>query len=161
MFLYARTFLTQSPEALLAQLSRLSKPHAEDVLLFTLSTNLKASDLSRTVTALQTISKETIGCLSAPLSGPGAEEYISCSVAVLEKSRVVPFRSEIRGRAAPQVGRWHAFRKKDATEAFGSVDLPSAKVNWEEIWSRGSSHNTLPTTLQGIRSVQRKSIVIF
>ena len=59
---------------------------------------------------------------------------------------VVPFRSTIPGQTQPQVGRWHAFRKKDGAtddendyELNSRVGIDNGTVSWEDIWNRSSS----------------------
>ena len=68
----------------------------------------------------------------------------------------MPFRSTIRGREAPQVGRWHNFRLKD--EENFNADVPPGmedglkeSVNWDEVWDRSAGNISLPNDLQRLR----------
>jgi len=151
--MYTSTLLSRSPTSLLSFLSRLSKQHADHSLLFALSASpaFPAQDLSTLVNGLTTFSRHTIGCLSAPLPGR-YRSLFSCSIAFFGSSESVLFRSTIPGRAAPQVGRWHAFRKKDDDDQGALRGLDTAFDNWSEVWDRSAGGSRLPVELQGLKS---------
>ncbi|KAF8073476.1 hypothetical protein FPV67DRAFT_749080 [Lyophyllum atratum] len=140
-----RTLLTRSPTALLAHLTHLSTSYTDHTLLFTLSSNIAPLHLSNLVTRLTTFSLTTLGCLSAPLPGP---PHIACSLALFPPSSAVPFRSTLPGRAAPQVGRWHAFRNKDKDDE--ALTPPEGDFSWAEVWDRNAGGTPLPPGLQGL-----------
>lgn len=152
---HASTILARKPNAILSHLSRLSAKCSDHTILFALSAN--APDLPALVSRLTTISPQHIGCLSAPLPGLTSEGLISCSFAVFDKKNAVSFRSTTPGRAAPQVGRWHAFRKRGAQSAElfppGMETSLGESVNWEDIWDRSAGNNALPPDLQALRYV--------
>ncbi|GLB45542.1 hypothetical protein LshimejAT787_2301020 [Lyophyllum shimeji] len=138
------TLLTRSPSALVSHLSQLSKSFADHTLLFALSPNVPPADLSNLVTRLTTFSPTTLGCLSAPLPN---QNRIACSLALFPSSSAVPFRSTIPGRPTPQVGRWHAFRKKDHDDV---PSAPQGELSWSEVWNRNAGGVALPPALQDL-----------
>ncbi|TFK69551.1 hypothetical protein BDN72DRAFT_840280 [Pluteus cervinus] len=161
MSLYASTLLTRSPTALLSQLSRLSKTYKDNSSIFALSCNIDAPNLSSLVHELTNFSSETAGCLSAPLPGNGREDMISCSVAVFDKCQATMFRSTIPGREAPQVGRWHSFRRKvEVPHQSPEVDA-SGNVDWNGLWDRYGSSSGLPIELQHLKTREVDLIVYF
>jgi hypothetical protein len=153
MTMLTRTLLSRSPTSLLSLLSSLSKSYADHSLLFSLSVSsaIPSQDLSTLVNRLTTFSRHTVGCLSAPLPGDYSS-LISCSLSVFDPTEAVLFRSTIPGRAAPQVGRWHAFRKKDDVDQAAQHGLDDVFNNWGELWDRSAGENKLPVELQGLKS---------
>lgn len=151
MSIHASTLLTRSPGALLSRVSQLSKLYRDHSLLFALSSNTDAADLSHLVDGLTSFSSQAVGCLSAPLPGYDGHGLIACSLAVFDRGRVVPFRSTIPGKEATQVGRWHAFRKKDDVSRDTEGESLTGKVDWEDVWDRNTKGNTLPQELQALR----------
>jgi hypothetical protein len=151
--MHTSTLLSRSPTSLLPILSSLAKSHADHSLLFTLSASsaIPPQGLSALVNRLTTFSRHTAGCLSAPLPG-NYRSLISCSLAIFDPSETVVFRSTIPGRAAPQVGRWHAFRKKDDDDQDVRRGLDDVFDNWGEVWDRSAGENKLPVELQGLKS---------
>jgi hypothetical protein len=176
MPLHLSTTLARTPCALQRQLIKLIDVYAERsrTCLFTLSANFPSpQDLADTVNILKKFNKKrghTLGCLSDSFSAVdfsksnhilGHENYsnpiLSCSLGIFKSSRVVPFRSIIPGKTQPQVGRWHAFRKKDSTEDEDEYDLnarvgtDNGTVSWEDIWNRSGSKNIpLPEELRSL-----------
>ncbi|KAJ4482544.1 hypothetical protein J3R30DRAFT_2188415 [Lentinula aciculospora] len=130
--LYSTTIISRSFTSLLSRLNRIkiqysSTPHT---FLFALSTPSLSSELSSLVDTLMAFSpKSSLGCLSAPLT-PG---YISCSIALLDPKSAISFRSAIAGQEKTQVGRWHAFRRKDEREEEDLI-IPEGAVDWDNIW---------------------------
>ena len=152
--MHTSTWLSQSPTVLRALLSRLSKSYVDHSILFSLSVSTSSAipvqDLSSLVNCLTTFSHQTVGCLSRPLPG-SYSNFISCSVAVFDPTEAVPFRSTTPGRASPQVGRWHSFRKKDDDDQTVRYDLDNVHNNWSELWDRSSGENKLPVELRGLK----------
>ena len=74
------------------------------------------------------------------------------SVAVFDSQVVTPFRSTIKGKEPVQVGRWHAFRRRN--ESSEELQLPedSTGIDWESVWAR-KSVNTLPPELEALKYV--------
>jgi hypothetical protein len=117
----SRTFLARSSSALLERLASHPELFKQDVLLFALSAsaNDDAGDLTRLVDALRPArGSARVGCLSTPLR----EGITSCSILSLESERGNAFKSTLPGRAAAQVGRWHALRKVHDEELADSGD---------------------------------------
>ena len=149
MLLRTTTIFARTPALLLSQLSRISKVYTEKTLLFALSANVEADGLSTLVSRLNSISADSIGCLSAPLGTPWAPagDLIACSLAAFDRSTT--FRSTIPGRQAAQVGRWHAFRKHDSEEVSANHNevIQDERVDWEKMWIRHMGKTALPAEL--------------
>ncbi|KAI0701929.1 hypothetical protein BC835DRAFT_1411196 [Cytidiella melzeri] len=103
-----------------------------------------------------------MGCLSAPvrlrrdtkipqITESNLNEYTLCSVAVFDSHVAIPFLSTIPGREAPQVGRWHTFRKGDDAK-LQDHQLPPAGVDWESVWAQRETHQALPEELRHLRT---------
>jgi hypothetical protein len=152
MSIHAVTVLARSSTAILSHISRLSKLYPDHPLAFALSPNVQSQDLSKLVKGLTEFSSQSIGCLSSPLPGSTSQSLISCSLAIFDPEQSVLFRSEIAGKAAPQVGRWHAFRKKDdvPSQIEGQEELKES-VNWGDVWNRNTGDNPLPEQLQSLK----------
>ena len=153
MLLHTTTILARTPALLLSHLSRLPKVYSENTLLFSLSTNLEADDLSSLVSRLTALSADSVGCLSAPLDGPvsPAKDLIACSLAAFSRSTI--FRSTLPGRPAPQVGRWHAFRKDEDVTATHGQFIEDERIDWEKVWNRTTGEATVPSELQDLSYV--------
>ena len=72
-----------------------------------------------------------------------------CSVAVFDADAARPFRSTIPGKEPVQVGRWHAFRKREGARVE-EMPAESTGVDWESVWARKTVHE-LPAELQDLR----------
>lgn len=152
MSLHASTILSRSSAEIQTYISRLSKRYAKHSLVFALSSNADAPGLSKLVKTLTEFSSQTIGCLSSPLPHFEPHALISCSLAVFENSSITPFRSDIPGRASPQVGRWHAFRKKDdSAQTSISEPPPSGDFDWAQVWGNNTQKEGLPSALGELR----------
>lgn len=193
--IHLSTIFSQSTSGILGQLSRLSTKYGQrgHTVLFALSANFPHSeDLQSVVERLTSFNQgfkgeekatgHVLGSLTDSFAGvsfqrlatidarqnTGLTGALSCSIGVFDSAHCIPFRSELAGRAQPQVGRWHAFRKKDETdsEAMGvesrldwerMKDSADGKVNWEDIWNPSSSTTSLssllPESLQKIEQV--------
>lgn len=174
MPLHLSTTLARTPRALQRELVKLIEEYTKKkhTCLFTLSANFRnPQDLADTVSILRNKNRgNTIGCLSDSFSAVDFsksnhiwdyEDYskpiLSCSLGIFKSHLVVPFRSIIPGKTQPQVGRWHAFRKKDSTDDENEYDLNarvgtnSDTVSWEDIWNRsGSKTIPLPEELRSL-----------
>lgn len=137
------TILAQSPKGILNALAGLHANYRNHTLLFALSSN--SSELSELVARLTTFSTNSVGCLAAQAQ----ENTISCSLAFFDSQHATTFRSTIPGRAAPQVGRWHSFKKPDTTPDMEF----DQNVDWEDVWSKSVGNHPLPQALQGTRFV--------
>ncbi|KAJ6584799.1 hypothetical protein B0H19DRAFT_1106656 [Mycena capillaripes] len=154
------TVLARSPAGLLSHISRLSRLYQDHVLLFALSPNAASSDLAQLVQKLTVFSPQTIGCLSAPLPGH-YNGLLSCSFAMFKPESCFPFRSEISGRTAPQVGRWHSFRQKGPQTDVLHEELPSGNVEWGNVWDQSLTNNELPPGLQAVSPGEIGTIIYF
>jgi len=165
MALHTSTILARTPTAILSHLSRLSITYSDHSVIFALNAN--APELPVLVSRLTKLSAQTIGCLSAPLPGLSSEGgLISCSLAVVDNRNAISFRSTIPGRAAPQVGRWHAFRQRgDKSEEElppGMENGLSESMNWDDVWDRSAGGNALPKELlQASRPNDINSVIYF
>ncbi|KAF7365365.1 hypothetical protein MVEN_00408700 [Mycena venus] len=154
------TILARSPAAVLAHISRLSALSKDHVLLFSLSSNTPSSDLAQLVQKLTTFSPQSIGCLSGPL--PGRHDgLLSCSFAMFKSDSCFPFRSQIQGRASPQVGRRHSFRQKESQSDVLDQDVPSGNIDWGTVWNQSLTNNELPSGLQSASLDEIGTIVYF
>lgn len=151
MLIHASTIVTRSPSVLLSHISRLSQKYARQNLLFALSPNFDAGELSNVVNNLTAFPGQSVGCLSAPLPGHNYQERISCSFAFFDADKSTVFRSTIPGRAAPQVGRWHAFRNKNNAPPPDQT-LPDGAFGWADIWDGNTAAVNVPFELQHIKS---------
>lgn len=175
MPLHLSTTLARTPYALQKQLVKLTDAYANKAhtCLFALSANFPFSqDLADTVDILTKFNKRghTLGCLSDSFLAVDfsksnhiwdhenySKPILSCSIGIFDSSRVVPFTSTIPGKTQPQVGRWHAFRKKDSTDDENEHELNAqmgtynGTVSWDDIWNRSASKNIpLPEELRSL-----------
>jgi hypothetical protein len=143
------TIVSRRPAEILSVLSSLHKAYRKHTLVFSLSSN--APDLADLVTRLTTFSDQSIGCLSAQLPFTDEQNLTCCSLGFFDSRYVTPFRSTIPGRAAPQVGRWHAFRRRSDSTDVDNRPFEE-NVNWEDVWNKSVNTEPLPSELQSIRS---------
>ncbi|KAH7923827.1 hypothetical protein BV22DRAFT_1035883 [Leucogyrophana mollusca] len=158
MVLHASTILARTPAQVVSYLTQISSKYAKDSVVFALSAN--APELSMLVSRLTALSPHHVGCLSAPVPGVA----LSCSVAAFSRNEAVSFRSTIPGRAEPQVGRWHAFRKKEETTAASLTDIQEDKngsVKWDDVWDRSVGFDALPEELRALRPESVTSVIYF
>ncbi|OBZ76682.1 hypothetical protein A0H81_03932 [Grifola frondosa] len=80
--------------------------------------------------------------------------------AVFDEKMATPFRSTIPGRKAAQVGRWHSFHKEESRDRALSAD-PSSEMDWEDIWTKGTSNYVLPPELENLSANSVNAIVYF
>lgn len=147
MLIHASTVFSRSSTTILNHISQLAGQYSRHHLLFSLSPNVDASELSQLVQNLTTFSSNVVGCLSAPVS----VSMVSCSLAIFD-GNCVPFRSTIPGVPSPQVGRWHSFRKKDKDTSSFEEEYREG-VDWTDVWSKRTSTLELPDGLQDIQCV--------
>lgn len=79
-----------------------------------------------------------------------------CSIATFDSALAVPFWSEIPGKEATQVGRWHAFRKREEVApdlVQAAMQEEGREVDWENVWAQKSSAPALPEDLGALRCV--------
>ncbi|KZT64251.1 hypothetical protein DAEQUDRAFT_815115 [Daedalea quercina L-15889] len=156
MALHTSTVISRKVSDILSHISRIHLAFPDHIPLFSVSasSHLNADCLESLVSSINALSPRAVGCLSAPIpsSNPMLQASIACSVAIFHTAHATPFRSDIPGRNAPQVGRWHAFRKKDQG-GFGSgetVQANAENVNWEDVWAKNVDVSPLPPGLQSI-----------
>lgn len=155
MLKHAATVICKNPQNILSYLSRIPKAHTNGPLFFTLSSH--ADQLGDLVNALVSSTPSSVGCLSAPL--PGGDTHVACSLAWFDSAGATPFRSTLEGRPAPQVGRWHAFRRRgeDAANAVDRLDdvTKDGPVDWEDVWARsgGETAEASPEELAQLQYV--------
>lgn len=103
-------------------------------------------------------STSSLGCLSAPLSSG----CISCSIALLNPRNAISFRSTIAGQEKTQVGRWHAFRRKDERNEE-DLTLLEGTVDWDRLWKSNSrrTRKDLPDELTRLDAEHASSILYF
>jgi hypothetical protein len=188
----AATILTHSPTKLSSYLLEHFSHLKSHTCLFSLSTNLPPNDLSVLSDRLSLISRQSVGWLSAPAPEQHKHEVtassssssspqkwgevrdeknneakrICLSLAFFDNADVVPFRSEIAGKAPIQVGRWHAMRNDaeletigDAQGMYNQVEKDGGKVDWEDVWSRNVKGNVVPVELEMVGKDRIESVV--
>ena len=157
MALHTSTVISRKVPDILSHISRVHLAFPDHITLFCLSasSHLDTSYLEDVISSVSTLSPRAIGCLSAPIpsSNTTLQAGIACSIAMFHKGHATPFRSDIPGRNAPQVGRWHAFRKKDQASlgAGETIQTDAENVNWEDVWAKNVDVLPLPSELQPIR----------
>ncbi|TFK48716.1 hypothetical protein OE88DRAFT_1663806 [Heliocybe sulcata] len=160
--IHTSTSFFSKSEHLSRYLSRLPKAYGENILFFALAASKSSeSELSALVSKLTSFAPLNVGCLSASVSSKPT--LICCSLAVFDKSASAIFRSTIPGRAEPQVGRWHAFRKKGQTippPGTFSVGLKE-NIDWEDVWKRDVGSNDLPEGLNDLRPESVTGVTYF
>lgn len=156
MALHTSTIISRRLTDILAHVSRVNLAFPDHIPLFTLSTSpsVEQSHLQDLVTRLTTLSPHAVGCLSAPVpsSNEALRTSVACSLSIFHKDNASAFRSDIPGKSAPQVGRWHAFRKKDQPD-FGIGEEMRAdmeNVNWEDVWAKNVDVPPLPSVFKSI-----------
>lgn len=161
MSLFFSTYGSRLAAPIVKQLADLPFRDAAHVLLFSISPapGLPQDELSELVHVLSS-HPNSIGCLSAParighnsVVGSNAPFETVCSVAVFDGDMVTPFRSTIPGKEPTQVGRWHAFRKRDAVSARMELPQASSGIDWESVWAKRTTP-ALPPELQTLRCAQ-------
>jgi hypothetical protein len=148
------TVFSRSAAEILAHLKSVAQKHhsTTDTIIYSIAASPSHIDalepLLKTVRSITNGS--SIGCLSAPISNNLAVSY-----AIFDETLATPFRSEVKGRVAPQVGKWHAFRRKDERkprwpESSNLLDDPGS-LDWQKLWENPSSKNDLPKFLASFR----------
>ncbi|KAF9221513.1 hypothetical protein BS17DRAFT_784868 [Gyrodon lividus] len=167
----AITYIARRPHSLLGVLTQsLQGQHSlpvlsqNRILLFALAPSSTTSpellsDLTSTLTKLY---PTHVGCISAPLPHQYLDPKIhrgpdSCSLSYAFVNGV-SFRSTVPGRAEPQVGRWHANRKRSdgyngferersgthgdvgnaGARALSDASGIGAEIDWEKVWDRSA-----------------------
>ncbi|THV03608.1 hypothetical protein K435DRAFT_621752, partial [Dendrothele bispora CBS 962.96] len=159
------TIISRSPANVLKHIDRFKKsvktPSAS--VLFTISPPSNSSDLSDLVDALTVWpNANTIGCITAPTHS----DAVTCSIALFDSRKAVPFRSTIPGCEQTQVGRWHSFRKPQSQESSLNVASLLEKreqgKNWDDLWSTGGHEDiVLPEELKSVDPSRVRDIFYF
>lgn len=145
---YASTSLLHSRSQLIRIIESVRSLCKDRILLFTLSHD--APELEQSVKELSSCASESIGCLSGPLPIDSEQPFFSCSTAIFDKSRCLPFSTLESGEGPVQVGRWHAYDKKRTTPSFDALrgqGLDDA-VNWEDVWNTKGPVRSIPQELK-------------
>ncbi|KAH9917967.1 uncharacterized protein B0H18DRAFT_883271 [Fomitopsis serialis] len=165
MALHTSTVISRKVSDILAHVSRVHLAFPDHIPLYSLSatSEVDSRNLQDLVSSVSALSPHSVGCLSAPIpsSSPALQANIACSMAMFRKDHATAFRSDIPGRSAPQVGRWHAFRKKDQT-GFGTgetVQAETENVNWDDVWAKNVDVPSLPSELQAIPADEAHTII--
>ena len=119
-------------------------------LLFSISPSpsLPEAELGKLVS---TVSKhpKSIGCLSGPIRTNNFRNDVPiptvCSIAAFDARNATSFRSTIPGKEPTQVGRWHAFRNRDAASPQMELPKDSEGIDWESVWAKPQTNGTTPT----------------
>lgn len=125
------------------------------VLLYALSNN--APELDDILGHLSRGAEETVGCITSPLpfnrgSKFSSEGLFSCALAVVEREHCTPFGLENTGEGPVQVGRWHAFRKKDVKDR-GTEQMLEQPADWNDVWKGAVDSPALPPELENLKCV--------
>ncbi|KAJ3567082.1 hypothetical protein NP233_g6595 [Leucocoprinus birnbaumii] len=160
--LHLSTLLARSPVRLLDRIKSIEERYAGHnmTLLFALSANFSDSQqLASAVNALTGLKNtSTLGCLSGRLGNSRigganvANDALSLSIAVLDSKNLVTFRSTIPGREEAQVGRWHAFRRKE--EGLDKERSLEEGLTWEEVWNGGK----VPSLPEGLHRLDPREV---
>ncbi|KZS93597.1 hypothetical protein SISNIDRAFT_410885 [Sistotremastrum niveocremeum HHB9708] len=152
----ALTLISKSPEKLARHINQSLAQHRNDTLLFTISSNVEATQLGALVSALTTLSDRYIGCLSAPLSASSNEAV--CSMAFFNRQKSITWRSDVSAPPPAQVGRWH---KSSPSSQKGPHSL-DANQDWETLWSSsGPSSSPLPPLPESLNYTKDVSSLIY
>ncbi|EMD39702.1 hypothetical protein CERSUDRAFT_92195 [Gelatoporia subvermispora B] len=161
-----RTFLSRSAPALISRLNAIrASISSSDPIIWTLTVapHLEQAQHTELLSSLTSLSNNTVGCLSnvIPTADSARSDLISCSIAAFDAETTTIFRSEISGRQAPQVGRWHAFRNRDAEQADQYVpkDEDFMDPDWKNILMRGPRQEALPPDLQAINPESASAVI--
>ncbi|KAH9829639.1 uncharacterized protein C8Q71DRAFT_717897 [Rhodofomes roseus] len=165
MALHTSTIISRKVSDILTHVSRVHLAFPDHIPLYSLSVSSKvdSSHLQDLVSTVGALSPHSVGCLSAPIpsSNPALQASIACSLSMFPKDHTTAFRSDIPGRSAPQVGRWHAFRKKDQSGVGTGevVQEETENVNWEDVWAKNVDVPLLPSELQGIPTDEAHTVI--
>ncbi|KLO17320.1 hypothetical protein SCHPADRAFT_173307 [Schizopora paradoxa] len=134
-----------------------ASPSNNHALMYALSSD--APDLEDIIGELSRSAPETVGCITSPLpfhpdttfaspfSLPTLGEEtrrFSCALTLVDRDQCVPFALENKfGEGPVQVGRWHAFRKRDVKDGGLARLLEQNGDDWNDVW-KGSSSRDLP-----------------
>ena len=128
--LQARTYLFRSHSQLRDVITPLRDLYAGHSLLFSLSHN--TPDLEHAISQLSSCSGETLGCLSSPLPVENPSHMFSCSIAVFEKERSVPFSTLESSDMTIQIGRARSYRKQEMEYEGNSNTRGQVKRHMEQ-----------------------------
>ena len=147
--LQARTYLFRSHSQLRDVVTPLRDLYAGHSLLFSLSHN--TPDLEHAISQLSSCSGETLGCLSSPLPVENPSHMFSCSIAVFEKERSVPFSTLESSDMTIQIGRARSYRKQEMEYEGNSKNPQLHNISsWDRLWDERHSIS-LPKELKNKR----------
>ncbi|PFH53274.1 hypothetical protein AMATHDRAFT_45552 [Amanita thiersii Skay4041] len=154
MALHLSTVVARTVSPILTHISRLSLAFPNHPVVFAISSNAPEHHLSHLFHELTTFSSKSIGCLSSPLPGPYSA-LTACSLAILDPSHAVPFRSTIPGQPPSQVGRWHAPQrmKREVVNEMPNV------TDWNNVWNTTTGMTRIPGHLEHLDSSTVSAVV--
>ncbi|TBU33162.1 hypothetical protein BD311DRAFT_785251 [Dichomitus squalens] len=151
MALHTSTFISRNTADLLAHISHLRPTLSAHPLLYTISVSqlTDPAQLSQLVSSVQSISSNSVGCLSAPIPSARSawQQRTALSLASFDDAHATLFRSAIPGRKAAQVGRWHAMHQKEKEP--DNMDY-SQHIDWENALADSHEGSALPSALQSL-----------
>ena len=151
MALYTSTLISRKTPELLAHISQLRSCLSVHPLLYTISVSQHTdpSELTQLVSSVQSLSNNSIGCLSAPIPSarPFWQQRTSVSFASFDDKHTTFFRSTIPGRKAVQVGRWHAAHPQ---ERQSDTKDYSQDINWENALTASNENHEVPSALRSV-----------
>lgn len=151
MALHTSTLICRKTTELLIHISRIRPRLSAHPLLYTISVSQHTdpSELMQLVSSVQSLSNNSIGCLSAPIPSalPFWQQHTSVSLASFEGKHTTLFRSTIPGKKAVQVGRWHA--------AHANEEPPDARdysrdIDWENALADSNESQEVPLALRSV-----------
>ncbi len=152
MALHTSTLISRKTTELLAHISQLRSRLSAHPLLYTISVSQHTdpSELTQLVSSVQSLSNNSIGCLSAPIPSarPFWQQRTSLSLASFDEKHATLFRSTIPGRKAAQVGRWHAAHKEQ--EQPDTKDY-SRDIDWENALADPNENHDVPSALRSVQ----------
>ena len=151
MALYTSTLISRKTPELLAHISQLRSCLSVHPLLYTISVSQHTdpSELTQLVSSVQSLSNNSIGCLSAPIPSarPFWQQRTSVSFASFDDKHTTFFRSTIPGKKAVQVGRWHAAHP---LERQSDTKDHSQDINWENALTASNENHEVPSALRSV-----------
>ncbi|KAI9000848.1 hypothetical protein BD414DRAFT_472912 [Trametes punicea] len=164
MALQMSTILSRKSADIIGYISKLRSSLSGNPLLYTISVShhTESSDLADLVSSVKSLSRNSVGCLSAaiPSSRPGWQQYSAVSLASFDEKHATLFRSTIPGRKAPLVGRWHAMHKEKQPDPEAPIGQ-SGDMDWESALSNAYDGNALPPPLSGLSPESVDSVLYF
>ena len=148
MLKFCKTFVARNATQLVRRLNDVETiGSSSHTLLFSISPSATVSETDLgSIVSVFSRHPRSVGCLSAPIQtgrGAGATSIPTvCSIAAFDARNATPFRSIVPGKEPTQVGRWHAFRKKDSLPPQLEIPKDSTGIDWESVWANSQNEGT-------------------